>query len=330
MRRGVRADAQPFAPEERRPSCRVVVDLPFVPTTWIDGYASCGSPSSASSARIRSSPNSSGHGESARDPVSRRRSHRARGGSARASPARPRRPRRARSAMKRSLASIFSARAISPRSRSRSASTLPFAFCRSGLTTTSKMRRSSLARAGRARRCAGRSRRPPARRRAHPPSASSPASGQGATISRVRAGRAGASRSPRSRAAWPDGAASAAARAPRAPSPARRRRRRKPRLDRLRVPVAEVVEGQVVELVDEVGEVERGEVPLDLALGLREAGEDPPLLERSRSLRRPRRLRRDQEQASSRSRASARASGPPRSAPSEKATSCDEAIFMSP
>ena len=43
---------------------RVVVDLPFVPTTWIDGYVSWGSPSSASSARIRSSPNSSGHGES--------------------------------------------------------------------------------------------------------------------------------------------------------------------------------------------------------------------------------------------------------------------------
>ena len=33
-----------------------------------------------------------------------------------------------------------------------------------------------------------------------------------------------------------------------------------PRLDRLQVPVAEVVEGQVVELVDEVGEVELGEV----------------------------------------------------------------------
>ena len=43
----------------------VVVVFPFVPTTWIEGYASCGSPSSASSARIRSSPNSSGHGERA-------------------------------------------------------------------------------------------------------------------------------------------------------------------------------------------------------------------------------------------------------------------------
>ncbi len=42
---------------------RVVVDFPFVPTTWIAGYRSCGSPSSASSARIRSSPKpSAGHG----------------------------------------------------------------------------------------------------------------------------------------------------------------------------------------------------------------------------------------------------------------------------
>src|SRR5215211_1615196 len=43
---------------------RVVVDLPFVPTTCTAGNASWGSPSSASSACIRSSPNSSGHGES--------------------------------------------------------------------------------------------------------------------------------------------------------------------------------------------------------------------------------------------------------------------------
>src|SRR5581483_143371 len=53
------------APRSRAAVSRVVVDLPFVPTTWIDGKASCGSPSSARSARIRSSPNSSGHGESA-------------------------------------------------------------------------------------------------------------------------------------------------------------------------------------------------------------------------------------------------------------------------
>ncbi len=41
---------------------RVAVDLPFVPTTWIAGYASWGSPSAASSVRIRPSPNSFGHG----------------------------------------------------------------------------------------------------------------------------------------------------------------------------------------------------------------------------------------------------------------------------
>src|SRR5471032_176719 len=42
---------------------RVVVDLPFVPTTCTAGYASCGSLSSASRARIRSSPKpSAGHG----------------------------------------------------------------------------------------------------------------------------------------------------------------------------------------------------------------------------------------------------------------------------
>ena len=41
----------------------VAVDLPFVPTTWIAGYEACGSPSSARSARIRSSPKPSrGHG----------------------------------------------------------------------------------------------------------------------------------------------------------------------------------------------------------------------------------------------------------------------------
>src|SRR5262249_49323375 len=34
------------------------------PTTCTEGKASCGSPSSTSNARIRSSPNSSGHGES--------------------------------------------------------------------------------------------------------------------------------------------------------------------------------------------------------------------------------------------------------------------------
>src|SRR6478609_4071640 len=42
----------------------VVEVLPFVPTTWIAGNALCGSPSEASSARMRPRPNSSGQGES--------------------------------------------------------------------------------------------------------------------------------------------------------------------------------------------------------------------------------------------------------------------------
>jgi hypothetical protein len=54
-------------PSESR-SCSIVivaVDFPFVPTTWIAGYAVCGSPSSESSARIRSTPKPSlGQGES--------------------------------------------------------------------------------------------------------------------------------------------------------------------------------------------------------------------------------------------------------------------------
>ena len=40
------------------------------------------------------------------------------------------------------------------------------------------------------------------------------------------------------------------------------------RLDRLEIPVAKVIEGEVVELLDEVREVERVQVRLDCALGL--------------------------------------------------------------
>ena len=43
---------------------RAAVDLPFVPTTCTDGNARCGLPSASRSARIRPSPNSSGHGDS--------------------------------------------------------------------------------------------------------------------------------------------------------------------------------------------------------------------------------------------------------------------------
>ena len=103
-----------------------------------------------------------------------------------------------------------------------------------------------------------------------------------------------------------------------------------PRLDRLGVPVAEVVEGEVVELVDEVREVELAEQPLDLALRLREPREDPALLERCAAARRGA----APSDASRMSRATFQslfASLRPSSiAPSEKRTSCDDAIFISP
>jgi hypothetical protein len=45
---------------------RVVVDFPFVPTTWIAGSPLCGLPNDSRSARIRSVPNPSfGQGDSA-------------------------------------------------------------------------------------------------------------------------------------------------------------------------------------------------------------------------------------------------------------------------
>src|SRR5579872_2875728 len=69
-----------------------------------------------------------------------------------------------------------------------------------------------------------------------------------------------------------------------------------PLLDRLRVPVAEVVERQVVELVDEVREVELAEQALELELRLGEAREDPALLERPRALVGRRACRRLQDQ----------------------------------
>ena len=53
--------------------------------------------------------------------------------------------------------------------------------------------------------------------------------------------------------------------------------------DRLGVPVAEVVEGEVVEPLDSVGEVERGEKLLDLRPRLVDPREDPALLERVRA-----------------------------------------------
>src|SRR5437667_12186789 len=56
------------------------------------------------------------------------------------------------------------------------------------------------------------------------------------------------------------------------------------RLDRLREPVAEVVEGEPVQLLRRVREVELAEQALDLALGGRQARENPALLELARLL----------------------------------------------
>src|SRR5436305_265863 len=58
--------------------------------------------------------------------------------------------------------------------------------------------------------------------------------------------------------------------------------RLEPRLDRLEVPVAEVVEGEVVQAVDRVREVELVEVALDLGAGGVDARDDPALFERGR------------------------------------------------
>ena len=81
--------------------------------------------------------------------------------------------------------------------------------------------------------------------------------------------------------------------------PLERRRRRGSRvhvalveapLHRLGVPVAEVVEGQVVQLVDEMGEVELVQQPLELPLRLREPRENPVFLESAWPFRRGRAL----------------------------------------
>src|SRR6266545_4995837 len=67
--------------------------------------------------------------------------------------------------------------------------------------------------------------------------------------------------------------------------------------DGLGVPVAEVVEGDVVQLVDEMREVELVEEPLHLPLSMREPRQDPALLQRPRALGRLRALGREQDQA---------------------------------
>ena len=103
-----------------------------------------------------------------------------------------------------------------------------------------------------------------------------------------------------------------------------------PRLDRLEVPVAEVVERQVVELVHRVREVELVEEAPRPALRLRQPREDPALLERRRPLGRRGAL----ATAVTISRAAFQSlfeSFPPSSiAEYEKRTSCVSEFFSSP
>ena len=86
-----------------------------------------------------------------------------------------------------------------------------------------------------------------------------------------------------------------------------------PRLDRLRVPVAEVVEREVVERVRRRGEVEPAPGVLDVGSRRHRCGEDPALLEVARARLRRDTPRRSGGSAARRSRACSRACDPPRS-----------------
>ena len=287
---------------------RVVVDLPFVPTTCTAGRPACGWPSSASSASIRAVPNPSvGHGESpssqARWPmVSTRRRARPQAASAsaeelelaadtaRASRAPPRRRPRARSrrsarsrASPRRERSPCGAAPAPPRCSRRPASALAgrpprrsAAPRRSSSSTRTPLRRNTWAAS-----CT----------RSRAPSASACAasgSGHADTIRRVsRAGEVrpdllGHVRHQR------DGGARASS------SSAHEGRRPRvlvavvePRLDRLGVPVAEVVEREVVERARRRRRSRtRPRRPRPRAAGGVEPREDPALLERRRRERR--------------------------------------------
>ena len=132
--------------------------------------------------------------------------------------------------------------------------------------------------------------------------------------------RAGATRSPRSRAAAPGGAApSSRSSAASAVAIARRLVLVQSRLDRLGVPVAEVVEREVVEHVRRRREVEGAPRLLDLRPGERRSGpgSNAP---RAPSARAPaRRPRRSAGSGGRRSRACSRACAPPRSRPERSA-----------
>ena len=253
VRRRVRADAHALGERAAPRPSRAVVVLPFVPTTWIALSPRCGSPSAAGAARIRPSPNSSGHGARAARPsqahvcsaaerielapvarellalalddLGRRvrdealvREHPLRAGDLLAEPRRSRPPR------------------------------LPFSGSRSGRTTASKIRRSS----------PGSSTRTPLRleisaascTRSSAPASSakrSSGSGHGETIS--RASRAGSCAQISSVTCGMTGCRSASSRSSAASAVAAASASSlvEPRLDRLRVPVAEVVEGEAVE-----------------------------------------------------------------------------------
>ena len=104
-----------------------------------------------------------------------------------------------------------------------------------------------------------------------------------------------------------------------------------PRLDRLRVPVAEVVEREVVEAFTACRELETREIvarPRARAASMR--AEDPALLDSRGPRLGGERLRPARARAAPRSRACSRACAPPRSLPTEKRTSCVDDIFSRP
>ena len=103
-----------------------------------------------------------------------------------------------------------------------------------------------------------------------------------------------------------------------------------PRLDRLGVPVAEVVEGQVVERVGGMREVEARQQLLELGARLVDPADDPALLERLGPELGLDRRRPSGGSAARRSRACSRASPPSSIAPQLKRTSCVEEIFSRP
>ena len=213
-----------------------------------------------------------------------------------------------------SFASMRSARATSPRSRSISAAALPFTGARSGRTTAAKMRRSSSEPSstwtplhrksapppGRGR---ARPRRRPARRhRATPPRSGAP-SWNCDQISSVTCGITG----------W---RIASRARARQCRRAARPRPVVQPRLDRLGVPVAEVVERDVVEAIGRIGEVERCKRSSS-PRRVRPAGRGSSAPRRPAAARRGACRRRAGGSAAPRSRACSRASAPPRSSPGE-------------